>query len=130
MQLTVVWHKPCWRAPQSPSGYAVRGCLGNPEFGGVSRQVQALSELFDATRIIAPYAPKRDGSGATAISGKNVSIVPLSWLPRSSWRTWLALPFWLARNGFTLTREIARADAVFAFIPSPIGLIGLALALA
>jgi hypothetical protein len=53
MRLTVVWHKPCWRAQQSPTGFAVRCCLGHPEFGGLSRQVEALSELFDATRVVA-----------------------------------------------------------------------------
>ena len=35
------------------------------------------------------------------------------------------LPFWLARNGFTFAREIARADAVFPALPSPVGLLGL-----
>ena len=40
------------------------------------------------------------------------------------------LPFWLARNGFAFAREIVRADAVFPALPSPIGLLGLLLALA
>jgi glycosyltransferase involved in cell wall biosynthesis len=43
---------------------------------------------------------------------------------------WMALPFWIARNGVRLIREISRADAVFAFIPSPIGILGLILSLA
>jgi glycosyltransferase involved in cell wall biosynthesis len=130
MRLTVVWHKPCWRAQQSPTGFAVRGCLGHPEFGGLSRQVEALSELFDATRIVAPCCAVTDRSGETAIAGKNISVIPLTWLPRSPWLTWLMLPFWLGRNGFALVRETLRADAVLAFIPSPIGIIGLVLALA
>jgi glycosyltransferase involved in cell wall biosynthesis len=130
MQLTVVWHKPCWRAPQSPTGFAVHCCLGHPDFGGLSRQVEALSELFDATRIVAPCSQAPDRFGEIALAGKNVSVATLTWLPRSPWLTWLILPFWLARNGFTLVREISRADAVFALIPSPIGVIALVLALA
>jgi hypothetical protein len=125
MQLTVVWHKPCWPAPQSPTGFAVRCCLGHPEFGGLSRQVEVLSELFNATRIVAPCAPVIDRSGEIAIAGKNVSVVPLTWLPRSPWLTWLILPFWLGRNGLALVREISRADAVFALIPSPMGVMAL-----
>ena len=61
-----------------------------------------------------PAPPATDRSGETAIAGKNVSVVPLTWLPRSPWLTWLILPFWLGRNGFALVREISRADAVFA----------------
>jgi Glycosyl transferases group 1 len=130
MQLTVVWHKACWSSPRSPTGFASRGCLGHPGFGGLPAQVDALSELFDATRIVGPCAAAGDWRGETAIAGKNVTMVPLSWLPRSPWRTWLVLPFWLCRNGPRLTREISRADAVFAPIPSPIGILGLVLALA
>jgi hypothetical protein len=39
------------------------------------------------------------------------------------------LPLWLVRNSLKLTREIATTGAVFAFIPSPIGFLGLILAL-
>ncbi len=126
MKLTVVWHKPCWRSADSPTGFAVRG---HPGLGGLAFQVDVLSQLFDATRVIGPTARPGDRSGETAISGRNVSVVPLSPLPRSSWSGWPALPIWLARNGLTLVREIARADAVLAIIPSPPGVLGLVLAL-
>lgn len=130
MTLTIVWHKPFWSSPQSPTGFASRGCLGHPGFGGLPREVEALSELFDSTRIVGPYSPAGDSTGETAIAGKNVSLVALTWLPRSPWLTWMVLPFWLVRNGFKLIREISKADAVFAFIPSPIGILGLILGLA
>jgi glycosyltransferase involved in cell wall biosynthesis len=130
MKLTVVWHKLCWSSPHSPTGFASRGCLGHPGFGGLPRQVEALSELFDATRIVGPCAGSGDWRGEMAVAGKNMTVVPLTWLPRSPWLTWLVLPFWLARNGLTLAREISRADSVFLLIPSPIGLLGLVLALA
>jgi hypothetical protein len=129
MKLTVVWHERCWPSPHSPTGYASRGCLGHPGFGGLPRQVEALSELFDATRIVGPCSESGNWLGETPVDGKNVTLVPLTWLPRSPWLTWLLLPFWLARNGVTLAREVARADAVFPLIPSPIGFLGLILAL-
>ncbi len=130
MTLTIVWHKPFWSSPQSPTGFASRGCLGHPGFGGLPREVEALSELFDATRIVGPCYPTGHPIGETAIAGKNVSMVALTWLPRSPWLTWIVLPFWLVRNGFKLIREISKADAVFAFMPSPIGVLGLILGLA
>jgi glycosyltransferase involved in cell wall biosynthesis len=130
MTLTIVWHKPFWSSSQSPTGFASRGCLGHPGFGGLPREVEALSELFDSTRIVGPYDPKRHPTGETAIAGKNVSLIGLTWLPRSPWLTWILLPFWLVGNGFKLVREVAKADAVFAFIPSPIGFLGTILSLA
>jgi hypothetical protein len=63
------------------------------------------------------------------MAGKNLSFAALTWLPRSPWLTWILLPFWFVRNGFTLVREILEADAVFAIIPSPIGILGLVLSL-
>jgi len=129
MKLTVVWDKPCWPSPHSPTGYASRGCLGYPGYGGLLPQVEALSELFDATRILGPCSGSEDWQGETPVAGKNVTFVPLTWLPRAPWLAWLALPLWLARNGATLVREIAQADAVFALMPSPIGFLGLMLAL-
>jgi glycosyltransferase involved in cell wall biosynthesis len=130
MTLTIVWHKPYWSSPESPSGFASRGCLGHPGFGGLPREVEALSQFFDSTRIVGPYSKIRHPLGEIPIAGKNVSLVALTWLPRSPWLTWLVLPLWLVRNGFTLMREVARADGVFAFVPSPIGFLGLILALA
>lgn len=130
MQLTVVWHKLCWPCTHSPTGFAARACLGDPGFGGLPLQVEALSQLFDATRIVGPCSGPEDRAGEIAIAGKNVTVVPLTWLPRSPWLTWLVLPLWLVRNGLTLTREISGAGAVFALVPSPIGLLGLLLALA
>jgi hypothetical protein len=129
MKLTVIWHKPCWESAHSPTGYASRGCLGHPGYGGLPRQVAVLSELFDATRIVGPCSGSGDWLGETPVDGKDVTVVPLTWLPRAPWLTWLLLPFWLARNGGTLVREVARADAVFPLIPSPIGFLGLVLAL-
>jgi glycosyltransferase involved in cell wall biosynthesis len=130
MTLTIVWHKACWSSPPSPTGFASRGCLGHPGFGGLPREVEALSELFDSTRIVGPCYPTGDPTGEIAITGKHVSVLALTWLHRSPCLTWMVLPFWFLRNGVTLVREILTADAVYAFIPSPIGLLGLILGLA
>jgi glycosyltransferase involved in cell wall biosynthesis len=129
MRLTVVWHKPVWPAAGSPSGYAARGCLGNPGFAGLPDQVRALSELFDETRIVGPCSTGHEREGEVPLSGRRVDVVPLRPLPRSGFASWAALPFWIVSDGGRLAREIRRADAVFAYVPSPIGLLGLALAL-
>jgi hypothetical protein len=125
MTLTIVWHKPCWFDSQSPTGFASRGCLGHPGFGGLPREVEVLSELFDSTRIVGPCYATGDPTGEIAITGKNISMIALTWLHRSPWLTWVVLPFWFCRNGLRLIQEISKSDAVYVFIPSPIGLLGL-----
>jgi glycosyltransferase involved in cell wall biosynthesis len=122
MQLTVVWHKVIWPSSASSTGFAAHGGLG--------RQVEALSDLFDATRILGASSASGDRPGERPIGGRNVTVIPLSNLPISPVLAWLALPFWLVRNGWAFTREIARADAVFPALPSPVGLVALLLALA
>ncbi len=121
MELTVVWHKPCWASAASPTGFAAHG--------GLPRQITALSELFDATRVVGPRREAARHAGETAIAGRNLTVVPLTWLPRSRFLSWVLLPVWLVRNGPRLVGEIRRADAVFPLIPSPIGILALILAL-
>ena len=121
MKLTVVWHKPCWPASQASSGFAARG--------GLPLQLSYLSELLDAMIIVGPTCGADDRSGETPLTGKNMSVIPLTDLPRSPWLGSLMFPFWFIRNGWALVREIARADAVFAVIPTQIGITGLILAL-
>lgn len=122
MRLAVVWHKLLWPSADSPTGFATHG--------GLVRQIGALSEVFDATRVIAPCSGSGNRQGERAVAGRNVSVASLTSLPRSSWLTWLILPLWLVRNGFRLTQEISRADAVFPLLPSPVGTLAMLLALA
>lgn len=122
MKLTVVWHKLFWPSSQSATGFAAHGGLG--------RQIEALSEIFEATRVVGACSGSGDRPGERAVAGRNVSVTALTGLPSSPWRAWLILPFWLVRNGLTFTREISCADAVFPSLPSPVGLFGLLLALA
>lgn len=122
MRLTVVWHKVFWPSAHSPTGFATHG--------GLARQIEALSNIFDATRVVGPCSRMGDRQGDRALAGKNLSIVSLTSLPSSPLLTWLILPFWFVRNGATLTREISRADAVAPLLPSPLGTLALLLALA
>ncbi len=122
MRLTVVWHKLFWPSAHSPSGFATHG--------GLARQIEALSNMFDASRVVGPCSGMGNRHGDRALAGKNLSIVPLTSLPGSPLLTWLLLPFWFVRNGATLTREISRADAVAPLMPSPLGTLALLLALA
>lgn len=117
----MIWHKVCWPSSRSPSGFATHG--------GLVRQIETLSGIFDATRVVGPCSRSGDRPGERPLAGKSLSVVSLTSLPNPSWLAWLTLPFWLVRNGFTLTREISRADAVFALLP-PIGILGQLLALA
>jgi glycosyltransferase involved in cell wall biosynthesis len=122
MRLTVFTNMPCWPSPQSPSGYASEG--------GSSLQFAALSELFDATRIVMPCVRPGNRAGEMFLTGKNLSIVPLAPLPMAPLRRRLALPFWLAFQAHRFMGEARRADAVHALVLGDIGALGMLAALA
>ena len=122
MRLTVIWHKLFWPSTHSPTGFATHG--------GLARQIEALSNIFDATRVVGPCSRMGNRQGDRALAGRNLSIVSLTSLPSSPLLTWLILPFWFVRNGARLTREISHADAVAPLLPSPLGTLALLLALA
>lgn len=120
MRLVIFSHKVCWPSAASPSGYATDG--------GFPFQMRALSELFEATRLVVPCSAAANRKGEVALGGNNLRIVPLS-LPagQDGWRK-AALPFWFLRNSVTLIREIIGADAVHTPIPGDIGTLGMLLA--
>lgn len=120
MRLVVFSHKVCWLSSSSPSGYATDG--------GFPFQMGALSELFEATTLVVPCLAKAGQKGEVALTGHNLSIVPLT-IPqgRDLWRK-LALSWWLMRNIPTMIREMRRADAVHTPIPGDIGTIGMLMA--
>ena len=122
MRLVVFSHKRCWPCDSSPCGYATDG--------GFPFQMRALSELFDTTIEVLPCDLAGRREGEIALTGHNLSVVPLS-VPKGAgvWRK-LGLPFWFARNGWRMIRELVRADAVHTPIPGDIGTIGMLLALA
>jgi hypothetical protein len=55
MTLTVVWHKLLWRIPGRPESFA--------SHGGVVRQIEAVSVLFEATRVVGACARSGDRPG-------------------------------------------------------------------
>jgi glycosyltransferase involved in cell wall biosynthesis len=121
MRLVVVSHKLCWRVPESPSGFATDG--------GFPLQMQAISELFDETKIAVPCAEAKDAGDLTALNGKNLRVVALSDLKGAGWRRKLNVPVWLVGNGWTVWREVRRADAVHAPVPGDVGTFGMIFAL-
>jgi glycosyltransferase involved in cell wall biosynthesis len=120
MNLLVVSYKSVWPSEASPSGYATDG--------GFPFQMKALSELFDSTTLLVPCMEKRKPAGEGALSGRRLTIVPLTLPTGTDFKRKLRFPFWLLRNLPRLMREIARADAVHAPIPGDIGTIGMLLA--
>ena len=120
MRLAVFSHKVCWTSASSPSGYVTDG--------GFPFQMSALSELFDKTTLVIPCSRGEEPTGVSPVSGRHLSVRPLT-LPRGRglWRK-LFLPAWFLRNGAVIVREVLRADAVHAPIPGDIGTIGMLLA--
>ena len=122
MRLAVVSYKVCWRSAESPSGFSTDG--------GFAFQMQAISELFDETRLILPVASIRRGTGEVALSGHNLTVVPVEVPEGQDLRRKLRLPRWLLRNLPTITSEIRNADAVHTPIPGDLGSIGMLVAMA
>lgn len=98
--------------------------------GGFPLQVRAISELFDATKVLVPSekAPN-SAAGLSPLGGHRMQIVPLSAPKGSGLHRKLDIPFWLARNGRIIWREIKNADAVHAPVPGDVGTIGMIFAL-
>jgi hypothetical protein len=120
MQLTVFSHKRCWTSAASPSGYATGG--------GFAFQMRALSQLFEATRLVVPCSRSGGRVGEIPLTGQNLAIVPLTLPTGVGGGRKLALPFWMFRNGATLLREAIEAQVVHAVIPGDIGTLGMLLA--
>ncbi|HKQ75576.1 MAG TPA: glycosyltransferase [Blastocatellia bacterium] len=122
MKIVVFTHKPLWPSDGSPSGYATDG--------GFPMQMSALSELFDATTIVASCSAPANRPGEIALVGRDLSVVPLAPLGGKGVRRKLGLVVWLFRNFRTMLREMRLADAAHTPIPGDIGTIGMLLALA
>jgi len=89
---------------------------------------QALSELFDETRIVVPCDDKGPREGEIPLTGHRLTIVPLSHPPGYGWKRKVGLIPWFARYGPVLLREVLYADAVHTPIPGDIGTLGMLLA--
>jgi glycosyltransferase involved in cell wall biosynthesis len=93
-------------------------------------QMRALSELFDATTIVAPCSAPAARSGGVALVGRNLSVAPLTPPVSKGFRRKVGLIGWLFRNLSVMLREAVRADAAHAPIPGDVGTIGMLLAVA
>ncbi len=121
MRLVVFPANSCWPSATSATGYATHG--------GIVLQIGSLSELFEATRVVVPRSPSAKHSGEMPFNGHNLSVVPLTPLPDASLWRWLALPFWLTRNGVRLITEIVTADAILVHVPGVISIVALSFSL-
>ena len=70
MRLTIFSHKPCWVSPGSPTRFATDG--------GFPFQMQALSELFDETKLLVPVKVPYSVKGEIPLAGRNLTVVPLT----------------------------------------------------
>jgi glycosyltransferase involved in cell wall biosynthesis len=121
MKLAVVSHKLCWRSPGAPDFYQTDG--------GFPLQIAAISELFDETKVVVPCEILQNEQGVSPLVGRNLRVRPLSVPKGKDLRRKLDFPFWLAKNGWIIWREIKKADAVHAPVPGDVGTIGMLLAL-
>jgi glycosyltransferase involved in cell wall biosynthesis len=117
MKLAVISHKVCWPAKDSVGGFATDG--------GFPLQIAAISELFDETKVVVPYKTRKSPGGETLFNGRNLEFCPLSLPKQKGYLRKLSFPFWLVRNGWTIWREVRRADAVHTPIPGDVGTIGM-----
>jgi glycosyl transferase family 1 len=122
LRLLVVSHKPCWPSSRSASGYATDG--------GFPFQMRALSELFASTTVAVPCAADGDRAGESALTGRNLTVRPLTPPAGRGLARKMAMLPWLVRNTGVLWREMRNADAVHAPIPGDVGTIGMLLAFA
>lgn len=116
-RLAFATHKVIWRDGGSESGYATDG--------GFPRQLEALSDLFEETTLLAPARSEGAPGGLTPLRGRGLRVVPLSVPGGSGWRRKLGMGVWTARHWGTFARELGRAEAVHAGIPGDVGTIGL-----
>jgi len=117
VKLAVFSHKPCWRSPTSPSGFATDG--------GFPFQIQYLSQLFDETRLLVPIVSEARPVGEIPLWGSNLRIVPLTVRRGAGLASKLSFVPWLVRNGPCLMRELIAADSVHTPIPGDVGTIGM-----
>jgi glycosyltransferase involved in cell wall biosynthesis len=121
MKLVVISHKPCWKDPSSPTGYAANG--------GFPMQMEALSELFEKTELYIPIQPGQKPSGTQPLTGHNLSVRGLAMPAGSGWGRKLSWLGWLPRSLPFLWRAARSADAVHAPIPGDIGTFGILVSL-
>ncbi|REJ78548.1 MAG: glycosyltransferase [Acidobacteria bacterium] len=121
MHLTVITHKKCWRADDSPTGFVTDG--------GFPLQMEAISELFSSTELVVPCETRGAGTGVSPVRGKSMRVTPISMPKGKRFVRKLGLAIWLLSNGPTIWRSVRKADAVHTPIPGDVGTFGMIFAL-
>ncbi len=119
-RLLVITHKPLWRDPKSPSGFATDG--------GFPAQLKAISELFDQTDLLVPIQPSPGDEWSTPVTGRSLKVGGLGPMPAGRLRRKLWFPVWLMVNLPRIVVAVIRSDAVHAPIPGDVGTIGMLVA--
>lgn len=120
MKLLFVSHKESWPDPNSPSGYSTNG--------GFPFQMQAISQLFDETRLLITQPGPPKPANLILLQGHNLSVRTLPSPGSGRWHKLKLIP-WALKNLFIIWREMAQADAVHAAVPGDVGSIGMVVAL-
>jgi len=114
-------HKVCWRDDASPSGFVTNG--------GFPFQIQAISGIFDETRLVVLEGTGEPPQGLSPICGRRLSVISSREPSGKGILRKFGAGWWSVRNAQSLIREIRKADAIHAIVPGDIGFIGLLLAL-
>lgn len=117
MHLVVISHKVCWRSSDSPSGYATDG--------GFPVQMLAISQLFSKTTLVLPCESGIDRDGGTALTGRGLTVLPMTVPLGRGFARKLGMLNWLRVNISVIWKEAKKADAVHAPIPGDVGTIGI-----
>ncbi len=120
MKLIVVSHKPCWRDPDSPSGYATDG--------GFPFQMEAIAGLFDATTLLVPVYGSKTSGAVMPLKGPHLTVEPLSQPHGRGWLRKLYLFPWMLVNLPRIWRGISCNDAVHTPLAGDIGTFGAVMA--
>lgn len=121
MKLVVISHKETWSDPASPCGYST--------VGGFPFQMQAISSLFDETRLMIPIQSSPLPSGAIPLHGHNLCVIPLLEPKGVRWQRKLSMLPWTLNHLPLLWHEVAGADAIHTPVGGDIGTIGIFIAL-
>ena len=122
MKLVVVSYKVCWYQPeQSESGYVT--------VGGFPFQMEAISQLFEQTKLVILRRPHPVPMGALPIMGNNLIVNPLPEPPWKDLKRKIALLVWLPVYLPQIWKEIKISDVVHTPVPGDVGVVGLIIAL-
>ena len=96
--------------------------------GGFPFQINEMSKLFSETRLICAQRSKGKQNGLIKISGKNLTISPITEPPFKGIKRQLFFCIWLLFHIRIIWNSIKCFDLIHAMIPGDIGLAGIIIA--